>query len=261
MPRFAANLSLLFSELPFLDRFAAAATAGFGAVEMLFPYDHPAEAVAGALRTAGLELALFNAPPGDFAAGERGLSALPGRRAEAERSLETALAYALATGARRIHVMAGIAPSDDRAARDAYRGFLRHACPRLADHGLQLMIEPINRRSMQGYFLNDLDAAADLVADLRGEGHANLALQFDIFHAQILHGDVTRRLARMLSLVGHVQVASVPDRAEPGTGELDERHLFRTLDGLGYDGYVGCEYHPRAGTVEGLGWFAPYRKG
>lgn len=257
MPRFAANLTLLFTELPFLDRFAAAAEAGFRAVEMLFPYDHPPEAVARALERAGLDLALFNAPPGDFAAGDRGLAALPGRREEAERSIETALAYALATGARRIHVMAGIADGAD--AKAAYRAFLRHACPRLAEHGIALMIEPINRRSMPGYVLNDGDAAADLVAELRGEGFSNLALQFDIFHMQILHGDVTVRLRRMLPLVGHVQVAAVPDRGEPGSGELDEGHLFRTLDALGYDGFVGCEYIPKAGTREGLGWFAPYR--
>lgn len=259
MPRFAANLSLLFTELPFLDRFAAAASEGFRAVEVLFPYEHPAQAVAAALREAGLDLVLLNAPPGDWAAGERGLGALPERREEAERGIATALAYARATGARRIHVMAGLADPRDEAAQAAYRAMLRYACPLLAAEGIILMIEPINRRSMPGYFLNDVDGAADLVAEMRGEGHANLALQFDIFHAQILHGDATTRLRRLMPLIGHVQVAAVPDRGEPGTGELDEAHLFRQLDAAGYKGHVGCEYNPRAGTREGLGWFQPYR--
>ncbi|GJE06426.1 MULTISPECIES: 2-oxo-tetronate isomerase [Methylobacterium] len=260
MPRFAANLSLLFTEHPFLDRFAAASRAGFEAVEMLFPYAHPPEAVAGALRDAGLALALFNMPPGDFEAGERGLAALPQRFGELAAGVETALAYAQATGCRAIHMMAGLAGRSDATAASAYRRSLRHACERLDAHGITLTVEPINRRSMPGYFLDDLDAAANLVAELRGEGHGNLALQFDLFHAQILHGDLSARLERDLPLIGHVQVAAVPDRHEPGTGELDERHLFALLDRLGYGGFVGCEYHPRAGTEAGLSWFEPYRR-
>ena len=259
MPRFAANLTLLFTERPFLDRFDAAAEAGFTAVECMFPYDHPPEAVAGRLAATGLDLALFNVPPGDWAAGERGLAALPGRFDEMARGVETALAYARAAGCRRLHLMAGLADRYDVGAMQAYRRTLRHAAQRLAGDGITLLIEPINRRTMPGYFLDDVDAAAALVAELREEGLANLALQFDLFHAQILHGDVTTRLARLMPLIGHVQTASVPDRAEPGTGEMNDAFVFSALDRLGYAGLVGCEYNPRAGTEAGLGWFAPYR--
>lgn len=261
MPRFAANLTLMFTEYPFLDRFAAAADAGFPAVECLFPYDHPADSVAARLAAHGLDLVLFNMPPGDWAAGERGLAALPGRFDDVARGVETALAYARATGTRRLHLMAGLAGRRDPAASQAYRRALRHAAGRLAAEGLDLLIEPISPRAMPGYHLDDVDAAAALVMELQAEGLANLRLQFDLFHAQILHGDVTTRLARLLSLVGHVQTASVPDRAEPGTGELNDAFVFRELDRLGYAGFVGCEYNPRAGTRAGLGWFAPYRAG
>ncbi|MDR7039050.1 hydroxypyruvate isomerase/GrpB-like predicted nucleotidyltransferase (UPF0157 family) [Methylobacterium sp. BE186] len=259
MPRFAANLSLLFTEHPFLDRFAAARDAGFPAVEFLFPYEHAPEAVARALRLSGLDLALFNMPPGDWAAGERGLAAIPGRFEAVAQGVERALAYAEATGVPRLHLMAGLAERADPSARSAYDRALRHAAGRLAEKGLDLTIEPINRRSMPGYFLDDVDWAAGRVAALRAEGHANLCLQLDLFHAQILHGDLTARLARLMPLIGHVQVASVPDRAEPGTGELNEAFLFGELDRLGYAGFVGCEYNPRSGTEVGLSWLAPYR--
>lgn len=258
MPRFAANLTLLFTEHPFLDRFAAAADAGFRAVECLFPYDHPPDAIAARLAAHGLELALFNVPPGDWAGGERGLAALADRFEAMAHGVETALAYAQATGARRLHLMAGLADRADARAGEAYRRSLRHAAGQLSPHGVDLLIEPINRRSMPGYYLDDVDAAADLVASLQGEGLANVRLQFDVFHCQILHGDVTTRLARMLPLIGHVQVASVPRRAEPGTGELNDAFVFGELDRLGYRGFVGCEYNPRAGTNAGLGWLAPY---
>ncbi|KQT83014.1 2-oxo-tetronate isomerase [Methylobacterium sp. Leaf466] len=259
MPRFAANLTLMFTEHPFLDRFAAAAQAGFSAVECLFPYAEAPGAIAARLAEHRLELALFNMPPGDWAAGERGLAALPDRFAQVTTGVEAALAYALATGTRRLHLMAGLADRRDAAASGAYRRALRHAAGRLAPHDIDLLIEPINRRSMPGYFLDDVEAAADLVRELQGEGLANLRLQFDVFHAQILHGDVTTRLARLLPLIGHVQVAGVPARNEPGTGELDDGFVFSELDRLGYDGLVGCEYNPRAGTLAGLGWFAPWR--
>ena len=259
MPRFAANISLLFTEHTFLDRFAAARDAGFPAVEFLFPYEHPPEAVARALRASGLELALFNMPPGDWGAGERGLAALPGRFEAVARGVEAALPYAEATGVPRLHLMAGLAERSDPQARAAYDRSLRHAAGRLAERGLDLTIEPINRRSMPGYFLDDVDWAGERVASLRAEGHANLRLQFDLFHAQILHGDLTARLARLMPLIGHVQAASVPDRAEPGTGEVSDAFLFAELDRLGYAGFVGCEYNPRAGTEAGLAWLAPYR--
>ncbi|PWR22174.1 2-oxo-tetronate isomerase [Zavarzinia compransoris] len=255
MPRFAANLSLMFTEWPFLDRFAAAADAGFSAVEYLFPYDHPAAAIAARLARHGLTQALFNLPPGDWAAGERGLAALPGRLTEIGRGVDLALSYAAATGARRLHLMAGIADRADPAAVSAYRAAVGHVAERLAAAGIELLLEPINRRSMPGYFLDDFPYAEALIADL---GLPNLRLQFDIFHRQILHGDVTAALRRLLPVIGHIQVAGVPERHEPDSGELRDGHIFRLLDDIGYGGFVGCEYVPRAGTLAGLGWFAAH---
>lgn len=259
MPRFAANLTLMFTEHPFLDRFAAAAEAGFTAVECLFPYAESPGIIADHLGRHGLELALFNMPPGDWAAGERGLAALPDRFSAMAEGVETALTYAEATGTKRLHLMAGLADRGDPQAVEAYHRSLRHAAGRLAALGIDLLIEPINRRSMPGYFLDDVEAAAGIVVALQAEGFTNLKLQFDLFHVQILHGDVTMRLDRLMPLIGHVQVASVPHRAEPGTGELDDAFLFRELDRLGYAGFVGCEYNPTACTHAGLGWLAPWR--
>ncbi len=256
MPRFAANLSTMFTEHPFLDRFAAAAAAGFAAVEFLFPYEHPPEAIAAQLDRHKLVLALFNMPPGDWAAGERGFAALPDRFEAVCAGVETALPYAQATGATRLHLMAGLADPAAPAAQAAYRRSVAWAAERLARAGLDLVLEPINGRNMPGYFLNSFDAAAALVTEL---GLPNLKLQFDLYHCQIVHGDVTTRLRRMLPLIGHVQTASVPSRQEPGSEEANDAFLFAELDRLGYAGFIGCEYFPRAGTREGLGWFEPYR--
>lgn len=256
MPRFAANLTLMFTEHPFLDRFAAAAGAGFTAVEFLFPYDHPPEAIGERLRRHGLTQALFNLPPGDWAAGERGLAALPDRFAELKAGVETALAYAAQTGVRRLHLMAGMADRADPAAREAYRRAVAWTVERLAREGLDVVLEPINARNMPGYFLNDFGYAADLIRDL---ALPNLKLQFDLYHCQILHGDVTMRLRALMPLIGHVQTASVPERHEPGTGEMNDVFLFDELDRLGYAGFVGCEYIPAADTVAGLGWLAAYK--
>ncbi|PWR20335.1 2-oxo-tetronate isomerase [Zavarzinia aquatilis] len=251
MPRFAANLSLMFGEWSFLDRFAAAADAGFPAVEFLFPYDHAPEAIADRLARNGLELALFNLPPGDWAAGERGLAALPDRFDDLKAGIERAIPYAEATGARRLHLMAGLADRGAAEARAAYRRAVLHAAEMLDARGIELLIEPINRRSMPGYFLDDFAFAEDLIRDL---AQPNLRLQFDIYHRQILHGDVTMALRRLLPLIGHVQVASVPSRHEPDGEELNHPFLFDELDRMGYTGFVGCEYVPRAGTLAGLGW-------
>ena len=256
MPLFAANLTLLFTEVAFLDRFAAAAEAGFTAVEFLFPYAHSPEAIAERLARHGLTLALFNLPPGDWAAGERGLAALPDRFADLQAGVETGLAYAAATGAARLHLMAGLADPRNPEARAAYRRAVAWTAERLAREGLDLVIEPINGRNMPGYFLDDFEAAADLIRDL---ALPNLKLQFDLYHCQILHGDVTMRLRALMPMVGHVQTASVPGRHEPGTGEMNDARLFAELDSLGYDGFVGCEYNPAGGTREGLGWFEAYR--
>jgi len=256
MPAFAANLSTMFNEWPFLDRFAAAADAGFRAVEFLFPYDHPPEAIAERLARHGLVQALFNLPPGDWAAGERGLAAVPGRFDDVAAGLARALPYVEATGVGRVHLMAGIGERGDPAAVAAYRRSVAHVATVLGARGVDLVLEPINRRNMPGYFLDDFGHAVALIGDL---GLPNLKLQFDVYHRQILHGDVTMALRALLPMVGHVQVAGVPARAEPDDGELDFGFVFAELDRLGYAGFVGCEYFPRGATLDGLGWFAPYR--
>ncbi|MGI3777362.1 MAG: 2-oxo-tetronate isomerase [Janthinobacterium lividum] len=258
MPRFAANLTMMFTEWDFLDRFDAAAGAGFTAVEFLFPYDHAPDAVGERLRRNGLTPALFNLPPGDWAAGERGFAALAGREAELDAAVQRALPYVAATGVSRVHLMAGLAPSGDAGAMAVYRDSVRRVAGVLAEKGVTLVLEPINGRDMPGYFLNDIDAAAELIEEM---ALPNLALQFDLYHCQIIHGDVTTRMRRLMPMIGHVQVASVPSRHEPDGEELSYPFLFGELDRLGYEGFVGCEYRPRAGTLAGLGWFAPYRAG
>jgi 2-dehydrotetronate isomerase len=255
MPRFAANLSMMFTEVPFLERFEAAAKAGFTAVEFLFPYDHPAEEVGRRLKANGLTQALFNLPPGDWAAGERGFAALPDRFADLQQSLRTALPYAQATDVKRLHLMAGIANRSDHKAVEAFYKSVACAAEFFAPHGLDVVVEPINARNVPGYFLNDFRFAADLINELK---IPNLKLQFDIYHCQIIHGDVTMRLREMMPIIGHVQIASVPSRHEPDGEELNYPFLFEELDRLGYGGFVGCEYNPRGKTNDGLAWFKPY---
>ncbi|MEN3950811.1 2-oxo-tetronate isomerase [Iodidimonas sp. SYSU 1G8] len=248
MFRFAANLSFLFGDAAFLDRFERAARAGFTGVEYLFPYDHdPAELVAR-LRDNRLEQVLFNAPPGDWTAGERGLAALPGREAEFAASLDTALRYAEAMDTRRVHIMAGIG-----GAPQVYRGNLEVAARRFEGSGVTALIEPINRRDMPGYFLADF---AQAVAVIDAVASDSLRLQFDIYHRQILHGDVTTGLSQTMPIIGHVQIAGVPSRHEPDTGELALDQVLGTLRSLGYDGWIGCEYRPRGLTEDGLAWKA-----
>ncbi|PZQ11606.1 MAG: hydroxypyruvate isomerase [Ancylobacter novellus] len=251
MPRFAANLSFLFTERPFLDRFAAARDAGFDGVEMMFPYAHEPQELADRRAACGLDVALFNLPAGDWEAGERGLAALPGRVAEFRASVDRALVYAEALGVRRLHALAGLAPADDARAAAAYRDALAFACDRAGPLGVDVLIEPINGRDMPGYFLNGFERAAELIDAL---AVPNLKLQFDVYHRQILRGDVIRGLEELLPVIGHVQVASVPGRNEPGTGELDDFAVFHALDRLSYQGYVGCEYRPLARAEDGLGW-------
>lgn len=255
MPRFAANLSMMFTEVPFLDRFDAAAKAGFTAVEFLFPYEHPVEEVSERLKRNGLTQALFNLPPGDWNAGEKGFAALPDRFADLERSFRTALPYAQATGVKRVHLMAGMASRNDAKAVAAYRKAVVAAAEFFAPHGLDVVLEPINSRNIPGYFLNDFGFARDLIGELN---LSNLKLQFDIYHCQIIHGDVTMRLREMMPIVGHVQIASIPSRNEPDGEELNYPFLFAELDRLGYGGFVGCEYNPRGRTTDGLAWFKPY---
>jgi hydroxypyruvate isomerase len=253
MPAFAANLSLMFTEWDFLDRFSVAADHGFEAVEMQFPYDFRPDAIRAQLERARLTLALINAPPGDFAAGERGLAALPDRFDEFRASVAQAKVYAEHTGAKAVHVMAGVARPGDPQAERAYLDALRFAAERLDP--APVLIEPLNPRDAPGYFLNDFRTAARVIGGLPG-----VKLQFDVYHRQILHGDVLTGLAELMPIIGHVQIASVPARAEPGTGELNDELVLGRLDGLGYRGYVGCEYKPARGTVAGLSWFSAMRR-
>lgn len=248
MPRFAANLTMMFTERPFVERFAAASEAGFEGVEFLFPYDHDPSVLRGALDAAGLKLALFNAPPGDWEAGERGMAALPGREREFRAAFDLALRYAEALAPNRIHIMAG--NTSGPAARAVYIDNLRWAAGRAPER--VLVIEPINARDMPGYFLNRSDEAVAIIETI---GAPNLRLQFDLYHAQITEGDLTRRLEALIGRIGHIQIAGVPDRHEPDGGEVNYPHLFATLDRLGYDGWVGCEYRPAGRTEDGLGWF------
>jgi hydroxypyruvate isomerase len=264
MPRFAANLSMLYNEHDFLDRFAAAAADGFTAVEFLFPYAYAASDLAARLRDQGLQQVLFNGPPGNWDRPERGIACLPGREDEFKRGIERALTYTAALGCPRLHVMAGLAPADaDRAAlRATYVANLAWAAAQAAPHGVDILIEPINTRDIPGFFLNRQDHAHEVVAEV---GAANLKVQMDLYHCQIVEGDLAKKLEKYLptGAVAHLQIASVPERHEPDLGEVNYRYLFDLIDRLDYSGWIGCEYRPRlttaGGTSAGLGWFHPYR--
>ncbi len=255
MPRFAANLSMMYAELPFLERFGAAARDGFAAVEFLFPYEWPAAPLAALLAENGLQQVLFNAPPGDFANGERGIGALPGREAEFRSGFERALDYAAALACPRLHVMAGlVAPDRTRESmRATYLENLEWAAGRAADAKVDVLIEPINTRDIPGYFLNRQDEAHAVIVEV---GSPHLKVQMDLYHCQIVEGDVAMKLRKYLPTgrVGHLQIAGVPQRHEPDVGELNYPYLFDVIDELGYDGWIGCEYRPAARTSSGLGW-------
>lgn len=256
MPRFAANLSFLFNEHEFLDRFDAAARAGFRAVEFLFAYDFSPEEVARAKADAGVEIVLFNMPPGDWEAGERGLAAVPGRETAFAEALETAAGWAEVLDSPRVHVMAGIPGAGAEAEAEAvYVANLKRAAARLGAR--HVSIEPINRRDIPGFFLNRQDHAHRIRALVGAE---TVKVQMDLYHCQIVEGDVAMRLREFLpgGGVGHMQIAGVPERHEPSVGEMHYPYLFRLIDELGYEGWIGCEYRPRAGTVEGLGWAKAY---
>jgi hydroxypyruvate isomerase len=253
MPRFAANLAMMFTEWPFLDRFEAAAKAGFCAVEFPSPYEYAADAIADRLRAHGLVNALFNLPQGDRFRGERGLAAVPGRETEFRDGLATAIHYANALGTPQLHVMAGVVDGDSaRAAhRDTFIRNLRYATEEAKRAGLGLVIEPINTRDMPRYFLNTQANAHAIVDEV---GSDTLRVEMDLYHAQIVEGDLETKLRRYMPKIGHIQIAGVPDRHEPDTGEVNYPHLLQVIDALGYRGFVGCEYRPARGTLEGLGW-------
>ncbi|MCP5411378.1 MAG: TIM barrel protein [Alphaproteobacteria bacterium] len=258
MLNFAANISWLFQEWDFYDRFAAASDAGFVAVECLFPYEHDPDEIARHLARHKLTMALINLPPGDLAIGERGLAALPGRGEDFRAALNKGLRYAGATGARRLHAMAGIA--DGPAAMEAYRDALALACDIAGPHGIDITIEPLNGQDVPGYLMNDFALARQVIAGLK---RSNLKLQFDVYHRRILQGDVIGGLEELMPIIGHIQIASAPGRHEPTSGErvngeVDDRDVLNAIDRLGYRGFVGCEYKPAGGTLAGLTWLREF---
>ena len=258
MPKFAANLTLMYSEYAFLDRFSAAAKDGFKGVEFLFPYEFAANDLQARLRSNGLEQILFNCPPGDWAAGERGVACLPGREEEFMQGIEQAVVYAEALGCTRLHVMAGLVHADwaRERQRDTYIRNLEYAAQQAAAHNITVLIEPINTRDMPGYFLNRQEEAHSICREVNAP---NLKVQFDLYHCQIVEGDVATKMRRDIAGIGHMQIAGVPERHEPDIGELNYPYLFRLMDQLGYDGWVGCEYRPESATSEGLGWLQAWR--
>ncbi len=257
MPKLAANTSMMYQEHGFLDRFDAAAKDGFKAVEFLFPYDVPAADIKRRLDANGLALALFNGPPGSWAGGERGIASIPGREVEFKQSIAKALEYASVLGNKRLHVMAGlIQPGQDRARhREVYVKSLAHATKEAASLGITVVIEPINTRDIPGFFLNRQDEAHAICTEV---GAANLKVQFDLYHCQIVEGDLAMNMKKYFPGIGHIQIAGVPERQEPDIGEINYPYLFRLMDELGYDGWVGCEYRPRGKTSDGLVWAKPW---
>ncbi|MDD5297770.1 MAG: hydroxypyruvate isomerase [Rhodocyclaceae bacterium] len=253
MPRFCANLTLLFTEYPFLERFAAAAAAGFRAVEFQFPYAFSAADIANAARREGLEVVLFNLHAGNWEGGDRGIACHPGRVAEFREAIPKAVAYALELDCPRLNCLAGPVPAgvSREEARAALLGNLRHAAAELAAAGLSLMLEPINSRDIPGFFVDRPSLGLEIIAEA---GCPNLALQYDVYHAQVMEGNLARTLEANLARIGHIQIADNPGRHEPGSGEIAYPFLFRHLDAIGYPGWVGCEYLPAAGTEAGLGW-------
>ena len=249
---------MMFNEVPFLERFARAAECGFAGVEFLFPYACEPAAIAAELQCHGLNQVLFNLPPGEWEAGERGLAALPGREADFRASVDTALRYAEALGCTQLHAMAGLVTEgvSHQAMREVYLENLRFAARKLAEQGRTLLIEPINTRDMPGYFLNHQAEAHALLAEL---GEPNVKVQMDFYHTQIMDGDIWKTYQRYRDGVGHIQIAGVPERHEPDTGEVNYPWLFGQLDAAGYAGWLGCEYRPRGETAAGLGWLAAWR--
>lgn len=253
MPKFAANLTMLFNELPFVERFQAAAEAGFKGVEYLFPYDFPAEVLVAVLKKHGLTQVLHNLPAGDWAAGERGIAVLPERVNEFRDGVDRAISYATALGCTKVNCLAGIVPVG-ACLNTAHRTFvdnLRFAAAKLKVAGIKLLIEPINTFDIPGFFLSRTAQALEVIAEV---GSDNLFIQYDIYHAQRMEGELGNTIANNLSRIAHIQLADNPGRNEPGTGEINYPWLFAHIDRLGYDGWVGCEYKPAAGTSNGLSW-------
>ena len=257
MPKFAANLTMLYNEVEFLDRFGAAARAGFKGVEYLFPYPYPKEQLAETLERQRLVQVLHNLPAGDWAAGERGIAVLPERVGEFQDGVGKAIEYATALGCKQVNCLAGIAPQGVAAdkVRETFVGNLKFAAGKLKEAGIRLLIEPCNTRDIPGFYLNRSQQALDIIAEV---GSDNLGLQYDIYHMQIMEGDLAPTIQRNLKSIPHMQLADNPGRNEPGTGEINYPFLFQFIDRLGYDGWIGCEYKPAGSTSAGLGWIKPY---
>jgi hydroxypyruvate isomerase len=255
VPKFAANLTMLFNELPFLDRFAAAKAAGFAGVEFLFPYDFEKVVLREKLDRYGLVQVLHNLPAGNWAAGERGIAVLPDRVAEFRAGVERAIDYAKALDCRQLNCLAGIAPdgADARALHRVFVDNLRFAADALAKHNIRLLIEPINTRDIPGFFLSRTGQAQDIIAEV---GSDNLFIQYDIYHMQVMEGDLAPTIRKHLGRIAHIQLADNPGRNEPGTGEINFPYLFRYLDEIGYAGWIGCEYKPKTVTEDSLAWLA-----
>ena len=257
MPKLAANVSTMFAEHAFLDRLAAAANAGFQFVEYQFPYAWPPQEVAARVQHAGVEVVLHNLPAGDPARGERGIACLPGRESEFREGVERAIEYARAVRCPRMNCLAGVAAPDVARQRleETLVANLVYAAGKLEAAGIRLLIEPINPRSVPGFFLNS-SRQAEAIIDATGSD--NLAIQYDLFHMQIVEGDLAMTIERLLPRIGHMQLADVPGRHEPGTGEINFPWLLGHIDGVGYAGWIGCEYNPLGDTVAGLAWAKPY---
>ncbi len=257
MPRFSANLSMLFTERDFLDRFDAAAAAGFKGVEYLGPYDHTPDEVAARLKKNGLSQVLFNVPSGNWAGGERGIAVLPDRVEEFRAGVDKAITYARALGCPQVNCLAGIAPAgvDAKTAEDVFVGNLKFAAERLEKAGIRLLVEPINTRDIPGFFLTNTRQALGILDRV---GSENLYIQYDIYHMQIMEGNLARTMEANLPRIAHLQLADNPGRHEPGTGEINYPFLYDFIDGLGYAGWIGAEYKPKAGTEAGLGWFREF---
>jgi hydroxypyruvate isomerase len=253
MPKFAANLSMMFTEVPFLNRFAVAADAGFKAVEFLFPYDYSPEAVASNAAAAGVQIILFNMPPGNWESGERGIACIPGREEEFRAGVEKALKYAAALGTERLHAMAGIIPKgfDPPHCRKTLVANLQYAAEKLAAHNITLLVEAINTRDMPGFALPTQKDSFSVCEETKAP---NIKMQMDLYHMQVAEGDLATKLRHYAPYCGHIQIAGCPERNEPDTGEVRYEYIFRLLDELGYKGWLGCEYRPAGRTAEGLHW-------
>jgi hydroxypyruvate isomerase len=259
MPKFAANLTMLFNEVDFLDRFKAAAEAGFRGVEYLFPYAYPKEQLVELLSLNGLTQVLHNLPAGDWAGGERGIAVLPDRIGEFQDGVGKAIEYATALGCKQVNCLSGIAPAgvDADKLRETFVSNIRFAAQQLQNHGIKLLVEAINTFDIPGFYVSRTQQTLDLID---AAGTENIFVQYDIYHMQRMEGELAATIKKNLPRIAHMQLADNPARNEPGTGEINYPFLFDYIDKLGYDGWIGCEYKPAAKTTDGLGWVKPYLK-